>query len=128
MLAGSFMPPLSSAAIGWGVNPFTLTMTRFLLGVMLLGAALGVAAPAHFRIDRNGFLLASLTGVLSGISVLAFTWALTRVSTSIASMLLSFNPLFVLLLLALRGEKFTYRRSRTISHLNRIEHTATKAG
>ena len=111
LLAGSFLPPLIRAAIDGGLNPTTLTMARLLLGFMLLGAALGVAAPAHFRIDRYGLLFAGLAGLLSGISLLAFHWALTRVSVSIASMLISITPLFVLLLLALRGEKFTYRNT-----------------
>ncbi len=111
LLAGSFLPPLIRAAIDWGLNPTTLTMARYLLSVMLLGTALGVAAPAHFRIDRHGLLVAGLAGLLDGISVLAFHWALTRVSASITSMLISINPLFVLLLLTLRGEKFTYRNT-----------------
>ena len=111
LLAGSFLPPLIRAAIDGGLNPTTLAMARYLIGVMLLGAALGVAAPVHFRIDRHGLLVAGLSGLLDGISVLVFTWALTRVSASIASMLSSISPLFVLLLLALRGEKFTYRNS-----------------
>ncbi len=111
VLAGSFGPPLIRAAIDWGLDPTTLAMARNLIGVMLLSAALGVAAPAHFRIDRHGLLFAGLAGLLSGIAVLAFSWALTRVSASIASMLSSISPLFVLLLLALRGEKFTYRNT-----------------
>ncbi len=111
VLAGSLGPPITRAAIDWGLNPATLAMARHLFGVMLLGAALGVAAPAHFRIDRHGLLFASLAGLLLGIGVMAFHWALTRVSASVASMLLSINPLFVLLLLALRGEKFTYRNT-----------------
>ena len=111
LLAGSFLPPLIRAAIDGGINPTTLAMARYLFSVMLLGAALGVAAPAHFRIDRHGLLFAGLAGLLHGISVLAFTWALTRVSASVASMLISINPLFVLLLLALRGERFTYRNT-----------------
>ena len=111
LLAGSFLPPIIRAAIDGGLNPTTLTMARYLLGVMLLSAALGVAAPAHFRIDRHGLLFAGLAGLLHGIGVLAFTWALTRVSASVASMLISITPLFVLLLLALHGEKFTYRNT-----------------
>ena len=111
VLGSSFLPPLIRAAIDGGLNPTTLTMARFLLGVMLLGAVLGVAAPAHFRIDRYGLLFAGLTGLLNGISLLTFHWALTRVSASIASMLISTQPLFVLLLLSLRGEKFTYRNT-----------------
>ena len=111
LLVGSFGPTLVRAAIDGGLNPTTLVMARYLLSVMLLGTALGVAAPAHFRIDRHGLLVAVLAGLLDGISVLAFHWALTRVSASIASMLISINPLFVLLLLALRGEKFTYRNT-----------------
>ena len=111
MLAGSFLPPLIRAAVAGGINPTTLTLARYLLGVMLLGTALGVAAPVHFRIDRHGLLFAGLAGLLNGIGVLAFHWALSRVSASVASMLISINPLFVLLLLALRGEKFTYRNT-----------------
>ena len=111
LLAGSFGPPLIRAAIDGGLNPTTLAMARYLFGVMLLGVALGVAAPAHFRIDRHGLLFAGLTGLSIGIGVLTFHWGLTRVSASIASMLVSVTPLFVLLLLALRGEKLTYRNT-----------------
>src|SRR5690606_33507391 len=51
----------------------------------------------------------SFAGGTNGLGMLFFFWALERVDASISSMIISLIPLVVLSLLALRGERFTYR-------------------
>ena len=56
-----------------------------------------------------------LAGVANGVGMLAYFSSLTRISGSIASMIFSLSPLVVLTLLALRGEKFTFRTTARLA-------------
>jgi drug/metabolite transporter (DMT)-like permease len=67
-------------------------------------------APHTLRTDRRGFLVAGLAGVINGLGAVGFFWSLRRLDSSVATMLFALTPLFVLGILALRGEKFTYRQ------------------
>lgn len=108
-IAFSMSTVLGKAAIIIGLNPTTLLVVRFGIATFLLAASIAVTTPDRLRIDRKGFLIATTAGVINGIGALCFFWALTRIDASIATMIYSLNPLVVLGLLALRGEKLTYR-------------------
>ena len=41
--------------------------------------------------------------------MICYFWGLTRIESSMAAMIISVSPLLVLSMLALRGERFTYR-------------------
>ena len=100
---------ISKYAIGLWLNPTAMLVVRFVITIVLLGSTLTLAGAGRARIDRRALLVCVAGGLANGIGQLAFFWALPRMHASIASMLFSVNPLAVLALLSLRGERFTYR-------------------
>ncbi|MEM7348622.1 MAG: DMT family transporter [Chloroflexota bacterium] len=109
--AYSTSAPVTRGAIEGGLHPTSLITARYLITTLLLGATLALTAPTQLKIDRRGLLVCAIVGSFNGLTTLAFAWSLTRLSSSMASMLVSVYPLIVLSLLALRGEKFTYRNT-----------------
>ena len=114
-LAFSLSTPFARLAIDQGVDPTTMLVLRFSIAIVLLVGTLRVTAPDKLRVDRRGWLIALLAGLENGIGVLCFFWSLTRLDASIATMIFTLYPLLVLGLLALRGEKLTYRHLVRIS-------------
>ncbi len=110
-LCFSLAPPLSKAAIDLGMNSLGLLTLRMVLTAVLLGATLLVLAPRRLRIDRRGLLFCLGAGVANGVGMVMFFLSLDRLEASIGSMIFSLSPLVLLVLLALRGEKFTYRNA-----------------
>lgn len=110
-LAFSVAPPITKAAIDLGLNPTLLLMLRFLITTLLLSGTVTFTAPRERGLARRGLLISIGVGLITGIGMLAFFWSLTRINASVASMIFSLYPLGVLGLLALRGEKFTYRNT-----------------
>lgn len=105
----SLAPPLGKAAINLGMDALALLVLRMLLAALLLGATVLLTSPGRLRIDRRGLLLCLGAGLANGVGMVMFFRSLERLNASIASMIFSLSPLVLLLLLALRGEKFTYR-------------------
>ncbi|MBN1147064.1 MAG: DMT family transporter [Anaerolineales bacterium] len=112
--------PVGRAAIKAGMNPTALLAARYCLAWALLSLTLSVtrrspglaSEPAasrssSLRIDRRGIVLCSLAGLASGAATNLYFWSLSRINASISAMLISIYPLAVLLLLALRGERFS---------------------
>lgn len=114
-LAFSLSTPFARLAIDQGVNPTTMLVLRFSIAIVLLVGTLQLTAPDKLRVRRSGWLIALLAGLENGIGVLCFFWSLTRLDASTATMIFTLNPLLVLGLLALRGEKLTYRHLVRIS-------------
>jgi len=110
-LAFSFAPPVGKAAINLGFNPTTLVAVRLTVTTVLLGVTIAVASPQRLRIDRRSLWICVVSGLANGVGMLMFFFALTRVHASIGSMIFSLSPLLTLSLLALRGERFTYRNT-----------------
>ena len=109
--AFSVAAPIASKLIGWGMNPSTILVLRLWLGVALLFGTLALAAPGKLRLARRLLPVVAVAGVAMGAAILLYFWSLTRLDTSIASMLVALEPLMVLMLLRLRGERFTYRNT-----------------
>lgn len=109
-LAFSLSTPFARLALDQStITPTMLLVLRFAIGITLLFATLRLTSPDKLRMDRRGVLIALAIGLENGIGVLCFFWSLTRLDASIATMLFTLYPLLVLGLLALRGEKLTYR-------------------
>lgn len=107
----SLAPTLASAGIKQGLDPLTLLMLRMTMTTGLLAATILVMDRNLFRIDRRGLGICFLGGISNAVGMITFFQSLTLVHSSIASMLFSISPLITLALLALRGEKFTYRQA-----------------
>ncbi len=108
-LAFSFAPTVGKAAINLGMDSTTMIALRLAITAALLGATVGATAPRRLRIDRRSAWACAAGGLASGVGTLMFFASLTRMHASIASMIFSLSPLVALTLLAVRGEKFTYR-------------------
>jgi drug/metabolite transporter (DMT)-like permease len=108
-LSFSIAAPIGTALINLGLDPTTILLGRFWLAVVLLFMTLGLTAPDKLRLPRRAVLGVAVAGLAIGVGVLLYFWSLTRLHTSIAAMLIALEPLATLLLLALRGERFSYR-------------------
>lgn len=108
-LAFSLAPPLGKSAIGLGITPTTILVLRFGISVALLVITLSLTAPDKLRVDRKGLLVIGGAGFINGFGVLSFFWSLTRLDASVATMIFSLTPLVVLAVLALGGERLSYR-------------------
>ena len=122
--------PAGRAAIRGGMNPTALLAARYILAWALMSITLGAArrqpdpapgseAPSpdytigrlkSMKIDRRGIALCGLAGLASGATANLYFWSFSRINASIAAMLTSVYPLVVLILLALRGERFSLLR------------------
>jgi drug/metabolite transporter (DMT)-like permease len=108
-LSFSIAAPIGTMLINLGLDPTTILLLRFWLAVVLLFGTLALTAPGGLRLPRRALFSVALAGLAMGVAVLLYFWSLTRLHTSIAAMLIALEPLVTLLLLALRGERFTYR-------------------
>lgn len=105
----SFAAPIARGVILTGMDSTTLLVLRLSLATVFFGLIIAVTNPRLFRVSRQTLLVTTVAGMTNGLGMLFFFWALERVHASIASMIISLIPLVVLSLLALRGERFTYR-------------------
>lgn len=108
-VAFSLATPLGKVAVWLGINPTQLLVMRFggTVGLMLI--SLWLTAPDKLRIDPRGLLITCIAGAANGLGSLSFYWSLTRLDASVGTMIFSLNPLLILGLLALRGERLTRR-------------------
>ena len=108
-LASALVTPLVRGAIVGGMDPSTLLLMRLGLATLLIGVTLAGVAPQRLRITRRqaGLLLA--IGLLAGVEICSFFWSLAFVDAATSSIIKSVQPLLVLLLLAMGGERLTGR-------------------
>jgi drug/metabolite transporter (DMT)-like permease len=107
--AFSFAAPIARGVILTGMASTTLLVLRLSIATFFFGLTILVMNPRLFRVSRQTLLITLVAGTTNGLGMMFFFWALERVNASIASMVISLIPLVVLSLLALRGERFTYR-------------------
>ena len=108
-LATSFVTPLARSAILYGVDPTLMLMIRLVLAVILLGLTMGLINWRAMQLDRQGLRRVIMIGFISGVEICCFFWSLAFVDASMAAMIKSAQPLAVLLLLRLGGERLTRR-------------------
>lgn len=110
-LSTSIVPSLARSAIISGVTPTILLLTRLSLAVLLLIVTLALVDRQRLSIDRRGLRRVILIGLISGIEICCFFWSLAFVDASMAAMIKSTQPLAVLALLRLGGERLTQRHA-----------------
>ena len=86
-----------------------MLVARMALATLFMGITIAVMDVRLLRSDRRCFWISLGCGMLNGIGMLLYTWGLLRLSSSMTAMLIALSPLYVLSLLALRGERVTYR-------------------
>ena len=108
-LATSIVTPLARSAILNGVDPTILLLARLFLTTVLLFLTLSMVDWRYLQIDRSGFKRVTAIGIISGVEICCFFWSLAYVDASMAAMIKSIQPLAVLILLRLGGERLTQR-------------------
>lgn len=108
-LAGGLVTPLARGLIVGGMAPSMLLVLRLALATVLLGVTLALVAPHKLKLTRRGLVLMLVVGGLAGFEIATFFWSLAYVDAATSSIIKSAQPLVVLLLLALGGERMTAR-------------------
>ncbi len=107
----SIATPLSRGALTAGVGANEILVTRMAMATLLMGLTIALMNPRLLRADKRCILIASGAGILNGIGMLLYFWGLERLTSSMTAMLIALSPVYVLSLLALRGERVTYRHA-----------------
>jgi len=76
-----------------------------------MGATIAVSHPERLGIGWRAVGIALGAGLVNAFGMVCYFIGLARLESSMAAMLISLSPLAVLSLLALRGEKVTYRHA-----------------
>ena len=106
----SVAPPIARALLVGGLNPTAVLLVRMWITAALLALTIAVMDRRALWADRRCFVIGSAAGVVNSVGMIAYFWALTRIDASIAAMLFSASPLFVLSLLALRRRGAPWHR------------------
>jgi drug/metabolite transporter (DMT)-like permease len=107
--ASSIVTPLVRGVVVGGMDPISLLLLRLLIATLLQAGTMGRFEPEHFKINRRGLWAVGVIGLISGVEICCFFWSLAFVDASMSAMIKSTQPLVVLLLLALGGERLTGR-------------------
>ena len=108
-LASAIVTPLVRGAVVGGMDPISLLLARLLIASALLLGTLALFDRVRFQVDRGGFWRLLVIGLVSGVEICCFFWSLAFVDASMSAIIKSTQPLVVLLLLALGGERITGR-------------------
>lgn len=109
-VAFSTVTPFGKSIIVEGVPSTAVIVIRLWSATVLLGLFLAFNNVRRLSVSRRVLLVAAVVGISNGVGMMAYFGSLQYISASIASMIFSLSPLIVLMMLALRGEKFTYRQ------------------
>lgn len=107
--ASSIVTPMSRGLIVAGVDPISMLLARLAIAIVLIILTLALTERSHFRIDRRGFWRVLVVGLLGGVEICCFFSSLAYVDATMSAMIKSTQPLVVLLLLAMGGERLTGR-------------------
>jgi drug/metabolite transporter (DMT)-like permease len=107
MLSYSSVTPLAKAILNTGMPPTAMLAVRYSMLVVLM--SLLWVRPKTLKLSRESLKWTLIGGVMQAVAMVCYFWGLKRLDSSIAAMLVSLNPLIVVGLLALRGERVTMR-------------------
>lgn len=105
--AFSISTPVMKAVINLGTRTDLILPGRFVIATVLMA----FLTRRRLRLRRRNVVIALGTGLISGLAILTYFWSLTSLTSSVAAVIFSLYPMIVLILLAMRGERFTYRQA-----------------
>jgi drug/metabolite transporter (DMT)-like permease len=111
MVAFSIATPVARAALVGGMDPDALLAGRMVIATLLMGITIAASNPRRLLVPRRCMAIALGAGLLNAFGMVCYFIGLTRLEASMAAMMISLSPLAVLSLLALRGERVTYRHA-----------------
>jgi drug/metabolite transporter (DMT)-like permease len=89
------------------INPIPLLAIRLFIASVILWAVFGLSQPRVLRIDRRGLMVCALVAACDTFASVCYYYAFTHISTSIAHVIFSLYPVLALVLLSIRGERFS---------------------
>lgn len=107
----SIATPIVRAALVRGMDPNALLVSRMSLATLLMAVTVVVSNPGCLGIGWRATWIALGAGLFNAFGMVCYFIGLTYLESSMAAMLIALSPLAVLSLLALRGEKVTYRHA-----------------
>lgn len=110
-LTFSFATPMARGVLTSGVDASVLLVVRLVVATALMGLTLALFDRKHLAADPRCIRMSLLAGSVNAVGMFAYFRGLERLESSMASMLIAISPLAVLSLLALRGERVTYRHA-----------------
>lgn len=109
--AFSTATPIARAALVGGMDPYALLMARMAIATLLIATTILVLNPKRLKLPRRAINVALLAGILNSGGLICYFLGLVYLEASMAAMIISLSPLVVLSILALRGERVTYRHA-----------------
>ncbi len=107
--AAALVTPLARAAVTGGLDPVAMLLARLSIAVVLMAVTLGLTQPGLLRLDGELAKRVLLVGSIAGVEICCFFLSLAWIDSSMSAMLKSVQPLVVLMLLALGGERLLPR-------------------
>ena len=106
--AGIFVRTLSNL----GMDAYTIVSTRVIVAVLMILVGLAIYNPSYLKIKIKDIWVFFLTGMIGMFAInLCYNRAIQEVTLSLAAVLLSMSPIFVLILAAIFfGEKITKKK------------------
>lgn len=108
ILCFSILPPLVRIGLMEDVGPIPLLALRQAVATAFLWVVFGLTARRVLRIDARGFLACTLVAGTETVAALGYYHAFTHISASIAHVTFSTYPVLALILLSIRGERFSF--------------------
>lgn len=103
----SIAPVLIKIGIAADIAPVTLLSLRMIIGASTLWFVYLVLWPHILHIDFKGLIHCAFVAMANCFCSICFIFALTRIDAAVASVIISFYPAIVLILLSLRREQTT---------------------
>ncbi len=103
----SILPPLIRVGLTEDVNPVPMLAIRLFIASVILWVIFGLSQPHVLRINRRGLMACTAVAATDTFASLCYYHAFTHISTSIAHVIFSLYPVVALLLLSIRGERFS---------------------
>ena len=111
IVAFSTATPVARAALVGGMDPNALLTGRMVIATLLMGITIAASHPRRLFVPRRCVTISLGAGLLNAFGMVCYFIGLTYLESSMAAMIISLSPMAVLSLLALRGERVTYRHA-----------------
>ena len=96
----------------YDIPPLLFAATAFFFGTIMFGPVLAYDAPRAFRISKRALAMFAISGVGSGVAIVALSFALEKGDVTVVAPIVSTSPLITLFLVRIfleRLEKVTLR-------------------
>ncbi len=101
--------PIARAALVGGMDPYALLAGRMTVTLVLMALTILLTNPKRLAMPKNAIYIAIGAGLLNSVGLVSYFLGLIYLEASMAAMIISLSPLVLLSILAMRGERVTFR-------------------